>query len=184
MREPSPHSVAERRRLLVAQASAALRGHVVTLWRLQDGGPAVAEVVSRPDAPQDALNFDLTGLLKRWGRATHPGSLWVGCRVDVDRWHVALVRSDPPRPPPNGIERRRPEQLIVELAGLSLGALERLWTEPPSDQATVYLCTALELIEICLLRVHSTPGLSPSARARLLADLAGVSGHIDNALVA
>jgi hypothetical protein len=183
MREPSPYSIAERRRLLVVQASAALRGHVVTLWRLEEDGQTVAEAVSRPDAPPDALSFDLAGLLKRWGRSVRPGSLWVGCRMGVDQWRVALVRSDPPGPPPNGVERRSPEQLIVELAGLSLGALERLWAAT-SDQATVYLCTALELLKMCLLRVHDVPGLSQSTRARLLSDLAGVSVHIDSALVA
>ena len=183
MREPSPYSVAERRRQLIAQASAALQGHVVALWRLEEDGQTVAEAVSRTDVPPDTLDFDLTRLLKKWGRAPRPGSLWVGCRIDADRWCLGLVRSDPPGPPPNGVERRSPEQLIVELAGLSLGALERLWAAT-SDQATVYLCTALELVKMSLLRVHKLPGLSELARATLLSDLAGVSAHIDNALVA
>ncbi|HEV2671040.1 MAG TPA: hypothetical protein VGU74_08120 [Gemmatimonadales bacterium] len=183
MRDPSPYSVAERRRLLVTQASAALQGHVVALWRLEENGETVAEAVSRPDVPADTFDFDLARLLKRWGRAARPGSLWVGCRIDADRWCVGLVRSDPPCPPPNGVERRSPEQLIVELAGLSIGALERLWAAT-SDQATVYLCTALEQLKMCLLRVHAVPGLTQSARARLLSDLAGVTVHIDNALVA
>lgn len=183
MREPLPYSVAERRRQLVVQASAALQGHVVALWRLQEDGQSVIEAVSRPDVPPDTLDFDLARLLKRWGRVARPGSLWVACRIDADRWCVGLVRADPPNPPPNGVERRSPEQLIVELAGLSLGALERLWAAT-SDQAIVYLCTALEMLRMSLLRVHTLPGLSESARATLLSDLAGVSGHIDNALVA
>jgi hypothetical protein len=183
MGEPSPYSIAERRRLLVAQASAALQGHVVALWRLEEDGQTVAEALSRQDVPPDTFDFDLVRLLKRWGRAALPGSLWVGCRIDADRWCVGLVRADPPGPPPNGIERRSPEQLIVELAGLSLGALERLWAGT-SDQATVYLCTALEVLKMCLLRVHAVPGLSESARARLLFDLTSVSGNIDHALVA
>jgi hypothetical protein len=183
VREPSPYSIAERRRQLVAQASAALQGHVVALWRIEENGQPVAEAVSRPDLPSDTLDFDVAGLLKRWGRAAPPGSLWVGCRIDADRWLVGLVRSDPPGPPPNGIERRSPEQLIVELVGLSLGALERLWTTT-SDQATVYLCSALEVLKLCLLRVHQVPGLSESARANLLSDLASISVSIDSALVA
>ena len=183
MREPSPYSVAERRRQLVTQASAALQGHVVALWRLEEDGRAVAEALSRPDVPPDTFDFDLGRLLKRWGRAARPGSLWIGCRIDAHRWCIGLVRSEAPAPPPNGVERRGPEQLIVELAGLSLGVLERLWSAT-SDQATVYLCSALELLKLCLLRVHNVPGLNVSARARLLADLAGVFGHIDSALVA
>jgi hypothetical protein len=183
MREASPYSVAERRQLMVAQASAALQGHVVALWRLEDDGQTVAEALSRPDVPADTFDFDLAQLLKKWGRAAHPGSMWIGCRIDADRWCVGLVRADPPGPPPNGIERRSPEQLIVEFVGLSLGALERLWAAT-SDQATVYLCSALELVKMSLLRVHSMPGISESARASLLSELYGVSGHIDNALVA
>jgi hypothetical protein len=181
VRQPSPYSIAERRRQLVTQASAALQGHVVALWRLEDDGDTVAEAISRPDVPADTLDFDLAGLLKKWGRAARPGSLWVGCRIDADRWCVGLVRSEPPGPPPNGIERRSPEQLIVEFVGLSLGALERLWGVT-SDQATVYLCSALELVKMSLLRVQTMPGISETARAGLLSELYSVSGHIDNAL--
>lgn len=183
MREPSLYSVAERRRQLVTQASAALKGHVVALWRIEDDGQTIAEAVSRPDVPSDTFDFDLTQLLKRWGRAAPAGSLWVGCRIDAHRWCIGRVRSDPPGPPPNGIERRSPEQVIVDLVGLSLGVLEQLWAAT-SDQATVYLCSALELVKLCLLRVHHVPGLSGSARTQILSDLASVSGNIDHALVA
>ena len=183
MSEPSPDSLAERRRLLVERASAALQGHLVALWRLEENGQTVAEALSRRDVPLDTLDFDLAQMLKRWGRAVRPRSLWIGCRIDADRWCVGPVRSDAPDPPPNGVERRSPEQVIVELAGLSLGAQERLWAAR-SDQATVYLCSALELLNQCLLRVQDLRGLSESARAQFLSDLAGISRHIDSALVA
>ena len=179
MRESSLHSLADRRRALLDQASAALRGHVVALWRL-NGGRAVAEMVSRPEPPQRAIDFDVAGLLQRWGRVAPPESLWVGCRIDVDRWQVAPVRSDQPEPPPTGVERRSPERLVIELAGLCFGALEPMWIT--ADQATVYLCAALEVIESCLRRVRTTDGLSLHARAHLLADLAGVADSIDGAL--
>ena len=69
---------------------------------------------------------------------------------------------------------------MIELAGLSLGALERIWQA--ADQATVYLCAALEVLDTCLGRVRQADGLSVGARAHLLADLAGVADAIDVAL--
>ncbi len=180
MRESSLHSLADRRRALLDQASAALRGRVVALWRMADGGRAVAEIVSAPEPPRHPIEFDLAGLLHRWGRVAPPESLWVGCRMNADHWHVAPVRIDPPERPPTGVERRSPERLVIELAGLCFGALEPMWIT--ADQATVYLCAALEVIESCLRRVRTTDGLSLHARAHLLADLAGVADAIDGAL--
>jgi len=182
MRESSLLSLMERRRVLLDQASAALRGHIVGLWRLTDGGHNVIEIVSPPDAPPQLLELDLGGLLHQWGRRAKPESRWVGCRMATATalWHVAPVRLDPPEPPPSGIERRSPERLVIGLAGLSLGALERIWQA--ADQATVYLCAALEVLENCLGRVRNADGLSVGARAHLLADLAGVVDAIDGAL--
>jgi hypothetical protein len=182
MRESSLLTLAEHRRALLEQASAALRGHVVTLWRVVKEGRAVTEVVSRPEPPRDAVEFDLAALLQRWGRAAGPKSRWVGCRMAVDLWHVAPVRSDLPEPPPSGIERRSPERMVIELAGLCLGALERVWVA--ADQATVYLSAALSVIEQSLSHVREAEGLSARTRAHLLADLAGVADAIDGALSA
>ena len=180
MRESSLLSLMERRQVLLDQASAALRGHVVGLWRLTAGGSTLVEIVSPTNPPREMLELDLGRLLHQWGRRPRPESRWVGCRADNASWHVAPVRLDPPGPPPSGIERRSPERLVIELAGLSLGALERIWQA--ADQATVYLCAALEVLEGCLGRVRTTDGLSVHARAHLLADLAGVADAIDGAL--
>lgn len=181
MRASSQIRLADRRRALLEQASVALRGHVVALWRLT-GGHAEPEVVSRPGLPRQVVDFDVAGLLHRWGRVAPAGSLWVGCRIDADHWHVAPVRSDPPDPPPTGIERRSSERLIMELAGFSLGALERIWTA--ADQATVYLCSALCILDVSLGRIRTAHVLTPGVQAHLLADLAGVADAIDNALSA
>jgi hypothetical protein len=180
MRESSLLSLMERRRVLLDQASAALRGHIVGLWRLTDRGHTVVEIVSPPGAPRQMLELDLGGLLHQWGRLARPESRWVGCRNAAAVWHIAPVRVDAPDPPPSGVERRSPERLVIELAGLSLGALERIWQA--ADQATVYLCAALEVLESCLGRVRVADGLSTGARAHLLADLAGVADAIDVAL--
>ena len=180
MRESSLVSLMERRRMLLEHAIAALRGHVVGLWRLTDEGRTVMESISPLNPSPEMLELDLGGLLRQWGRQARPESRWVGCRTENARWRVAPVRLETPEPPPAGIERRSPEQLVLELAGLSLGALERIWQA--ADQATVYLCAALEVLENCLGRVRTTDGLSVHARAHLLADLAGVADAIDGAL--
>lgn len=180
MSESSLQSLYERRCVVLNQLSAALRGRVVALWSVARGGLAMTEAVSRPQPPGGAVAFDVGGMLRRWGRLALPHSLWVGCCVDADRWHVAAVRSDPPAPPPTGIERRSPERLVVELGGLCLGAHERAWMAV--DQATVYLCSALDLLERALGRIRSTDGLSTSGRAHILADLAGVADVLNDAL--
>jgi hypothetical protein len=181
MRASSHDPLADRRRVLLDQASVALRGHVVAVWRMI-GGKAVAELVSQPGRERQSVDFDVAGLLQRWGRVAPPGSLWIGSRIDGDRWHVAPVRSDPPHRPPTGRERRSPDRLVLELAGLCLGALERIWTA--ADQATVNLCSALCVLDICLGRVRAAQDLTPGVRAHLLNDLAGVAQAIDLALSA
>src|SRR6266581_1991796 len=111
MRDSAPHRLTERRQAILRQTSAALRGRVVTLWRVARG-LAVAEVASRPNPPRDAIEFDVAAALGTWVGAVGDKSLWVACRFDPSRLHVARVRSDVPAPPPAGIERvRRVESL-------------------------------------------------------------------------
>ena len=179
MSESSLISLYERRCELLNQLSTALRGRTVALWRVVRGGLVTTEAVSRRPPPDGAVEFDVAGVLRRWGRLALPQSLWIGCRVDADRWHVAAVRRDPPAPPPTGLERRSPERLVVELGALCLGAHERAWLAV--DQAAVFLCTARELLENCLDRI-SVNGFSASGRARVLADLATVADVLDEAL--
>ena len=78
MRESSLLPLMERRRVLLDQASAALRGHIVGLWRLTDAGHTVVEIVSPVDAPPQLLKLDLGGMLHQWGRLARPESRWVG----------------------------------------------------------------------------------------------------------
>ncbi|PYO16995.1 MAG: hypothetical protein DMD31_00835 [Gemmatimonadetes bacterium] len=143
-------------------------------------GIALAEVASPANPPRDVIEFDVVAALRAWGGAVGDRSLWVVCSREPSRWHVARVRSDVPAPPPDGVERRSPERLVLELAGLSLGALEQIWAV--ADQATVYLCGALALLEACLERVRAAHGLTTTTRAHLLADLAFVADAIQGGL--
>src|SRR2546428_13683104 len=87
MRDSAPHSFTERRECILRQRSAALRGRVVTLWRVARG-LAVAEVASRPNPPRDAIEFDVAAALGTWIGAVGDKSLWVACRLDPSRLHV------------------------------------------------------------------------------------------------
>jgi len=77
--------------------------------------------------------------------------------------------------------RTRVEEFLQSTGlGLSLGALEQIWAV--ADQATVYLCGALALLEACLERVRAAHGLTTTTRAHLLADLAFVADAIQGGL--
>lgn len=181
MRTSGPHHLSERRQRILRKASAALSGRTVTLWRA-NAGRVVSVVASGPLPSEDRIAGDVVGVLTGWGVALSDGSLWVACRDDEQRLHVARVRTDVPAPPPPGAERRRSDRVTLELTGLLLGALERRWHS--ADQATVYLCSALNVLDTCLGRVRDAAGLTTAARATLLADLAGVANAIDGALSA
>ena len=143
-------------------------------------GLAVAEAASRPIPLRDVIEGGVSAALRTWGYAVADRSLWLAASVDPRQWHVARVRTDVPAPPPAGMERRRPERLVLELAGLSLGALERMWAR--ADQGTVYLCGALARLDTCLERVRWSVGMTAAVRAHWLADLAAIADSIQGAL--
>src|SRR3989441_13124736 len=101
MRDSAPHRLTERRQAILRHTSAALRGRVVTLWRVARG-LAVAEVASRPNPPRDAIEFDVAAALGTWVGAGGGKSLWGACRFDPSRLHGARGRGDGPAPPPGG----------------------------------------------------------------------------------
>jgi hypothetical protein len=156
---------------------------VVALWRIAAPGRAVPEVVSAPPAPaMDPVwtinGFDVIGLLERWGHVVLPRSMWVGCRLEGDNWQVAPVRIQPPSGPPTGIERRSPERLVVELAGLCCGALEPAWVA--ADQT--YLRAELEVLENTVERIRTTLGLNVGARSHSHAPSGGMGDSTDETL--
>jgi len=179
MRNSAPHRLIERRRAILRQASDALRGRFVTLWRV-GRELAVAEGASQVELPRHVLELDVPATLRMWGRAVVEGSLWLLCPLNPSRWDVAPVRSEVPPPSPTGVERRSPERLVLEVTGVVLGALERVWAV--ADQKAAYLCTALAVLDVSLARLRDPRVLSTGARARLLADLAIISESIERAL--
>src|SRR2546426_12606549 len=91
MRDSAPHRLTERRQAILRQTSAALRGRVVTLWRVARD-LAVAEVASRPSPPLDAIELDVAAVLRTWIGAVGDKSLWVVCRFRSEE-HTSELQS-------------------------------------------------------------------------------------------
>ncbi len=191
---------AEQQREVLRQAGAALQGRVVTLWEVSSTTGIAPLASGVPNPPHQATALDLDATLRQWGAPIIPGSRWVGCSLDgTGRWCVAPVRSRPPAPPPGGIERRSRERLILELAGLCLGAIDasagarrRL---PPAEAAREHarqpsviahevgnhLAVALGNIDLGISSVRAAPSVDAAFRAQLLEDLANAAQGIEQA---
>jgi signal transduction histidine kinase len=120
--EPEPF--VEGRREILRQASVALGGRPVTVWQVSARAELEPQESSEPAPAHHSTKLDVDATLRRWSIPIVEGSRWVGCRAG-ETWVVAPVRSRPPAPPPDGRERRSPERLTLELAGLCLGLLDR-----------------------------------------------------------
>lgn len=118
-------SVAEPRGEVLRQASVALQGRPVTLWRVSERGDALLEAASAARLPPEVTSLDLDTTLGRWATPVVQGSRWVGCRLEPPMgWCLAPVRAEPAAPPSGGVERRSRERLTLELAGLCLGMID------------------------------------------------------------
>src|SRR2546426_6910677 len=116
---PSAHE-----REVLRQAGIALGGRIVTLWEISPTTTAVPVLSGVPNPNPSDVELDLETTLRRWGAPIVQKTRWVGCRLLAGGlWVVAPVRSRPAAPPPSGLERRSRERLVLELAGLSLGAI-------------------------------------------------------------
>jgi signal transduction histidine kinase len=102
----------------------------VTLWEVSSRAELSPRLSSELNPTHHATHLDVESTLGRWGIPIVQGSRWVGVRSATDGpWVIAPVRTRPAAPPPGGQERRSPERLTLELAGLCMGLVDR------SDQA-------------------------------------------------
>lgn len=144
--------VDDGRREILRQASVALGGRPVTLWEVSARAELEARISYGAHTTDPAQPHEVRTALRRWNIPILQGSRWIGCRTDgEDSWVMAPVRIRPPAPPPDGHERRGPERLTLELAGLCVGLIDT------STSATA-----------------PPPGVSP---LRDLANLPGVIAH-------
>jgi len=181
----------------------ALQGRVVAMWEVTPRAQVLPILTSALQAPPEATTFDLSATLQRWSAPIIQGSRWVGCRLDdFDRWCIAPVRSQPPAPPPGGVERRSRERMTLELAGLCLGLIDqtpRMTARPRTPESDALaelvrqpsviahevanpLTAALAGLDWCFKRVREAVSLDPALRAGILEDLTGVAEGMDQAI--
>src|SRR5882672_9557505 len=190
-------------REVLRQAGIALDGRIVTLWEISPTAAAVPVLSCIPNPLASDVDLDLETTLRRWGAPIVQKTRWVGCRLlEGGLWIVAPVRSRPAAPPPSGVERRSRERLVLELAGLSLGAIaaaedgarrrlapaEALWELARQPSVIAHevgnpLAVALGNLDLGLDAIRSThpTELTGTFRAALLADLANVAEGIEQA---
>jgi signal transduction histidine kinase len=198
----APDLIEARRREVLRGASVALQGRVVTMWEVSPNAVVVPVLHStkNPDARDMLLDLDST--LHRWGTSLIQGSQWVGCRLDDSgRWCVAPVRRQPAAPPPDGVERRRPERMTLELAGLCVGlvdqppaatrprlaepdALMELARQPSviAHEVANPLTAALVGLESAVELVKTAEPLDAGFRQSVLEELASVSEGMEQAI--
>ncbi len=192
-------------REVLRQAGIALDGRLVTLWEISPTAAAVPILSGVPNPDPSDVKLDLETTLRRWGAPIVQKTRWVGCRLLTGGlWVVAPVRSRPAAPPPSGLERRSRERLVLELAGLSLGAIaaaedgarrrlapaDALWELARQPSVIAHevgnpLAVALGNLDLGLdtIRSAAPTELDPKFRAALLEDLANVAEGIEQAAV-
>ena len=188
---------AEYHQEVLRQAGVALQGREVTLWEVMPTAAVAPMASSISILPDHATRADLDATLRHWGAPVVEGSRWIGCRLEDGKgWCVAPVRTRPPAPPPGGVERRSRERLILELAGLCLGAIDvTVGPKPrlsPSEAAWEYarqpsviahevgnqLTVAGGNLEFGLASVRAAESLDPGLRAQLMEDLTNAAKGI------
>jgi signal transduction histidine kinase len=194
------HAHAHEREVL-RQAGIALHGRVVTLWEISPSAEAIPLLSSLPHPAPQATLLDLNATLRQWGAPIIQKSRWVGCLLDdLGRWCIAPVRARPAAPPPRGTERRSRDRMILELAGLGLGALgaagdaaarrlspaDALWELARQPSVIAHevgnpLAVALGNLDLSIDALRDDASLEPSFRATLLEDLGNVSEGIEQA---
>ena len=185
---------------VLRQVGVALQGRAVTLWEILPSTGVAPLASSASPLPNPAMTVAFDATLRDWGAPIIAGSRWVACHLDeAARWCVAPVRSRPPLPPPGGIERRSRERLVLELAGLCLGAIEATAGEgrrlSPAESAWEHarqpsviahevgnhLTAAGGNLEFGLAAVRAARSLDPDWRSRLLEDLTNAARGIEQA---
>jgi signal transduction histidine kinase len=149
---------------VLRQASVALGGRPVTFWEVSAKAELDPRLSSHPHPAHHATHLDVDSTLRRWGIPILQGSGWVGCRIGAEGpWVIAPARLRPPAPPPGGQERRSPERLTLELAGLCLGLMDR----PDQPAAPAGPGPTRDLTSLPAVMAHELGNRLTTARAAL-----------------
>ena len=132
MTDVFPRTLEQQWQEILRRTALALNGRSVGVWQADAGGRAQLVVASSAE-DVSPLAAEVEAMLRAVGALPPaPGrtaSRWVASRLEPERWCIAPVRSEPPQPPPAGVERRGPERLLLELAGVCIGLIERRLVE-------------------------------------------------------
>ncbi len=118
---------------VLRRAEQALQGRLVGLWQTTDGKTMVPIAVGAGRELPPTAAAEITRALGGWHVPIDRESRWLAARLDMGRWCIAPVRADVPAPPPHGIERRKKERMMLELAGLCLGLIEQRFAAESSS---------------------------------------------------
>src|ERR1044071_3266230 len=109
---------------VLRRAAVTLGGRAVGVWEADARGRLHLLASSSEDiAP---LARELEAALRKLGELPGPRPppcRWVASRLEEQRWCIAPVRRELPRPPPTGVERRGRERMALERAGVCIGLL-------------------------------------------------------------
>jgi diguanylate cyclase (GGDEF)-like protein/PAS domain S-box-containing protein len=170
---------------VLRRAAVALAGRTVGVWEADTRGhlhllaASAEELVPGADQLEAALRA-----LGELPAARPPPQRWVGSRLDEQRWCIAPVRRELPRPPPGGAERRGRERMTLELAGVCIGLLgdpDRPATTSPDVESLARLALVVEQAPAILwttnteLRVTGRSGAGIKALDILPARVVGAS---------
>jgi len=132
MTDVFPRTLEQQWQEILRRTALALNGRSVGVWQADAGGRAQLVVASSAE-DVSPLAAEVEAMLRAVGAlppaAGRTASRWVASRLEPERWCIAPVRSEPPQPPPAGVERRGPERLLLELAGVCIGLIERRLVE-------------------------------------------------------
>ncbi len=120
---------------VLRRAEQALQGRLVGLWQSDGKAMVPIAVGARRELPITAAG-EITRALKGWHVPIDANSRWLAARLDMGRWCIAQVRADVPAPPPHGVERRKKERMMLELAGLCLGLIEERFAAKASSEGS------------------------------------------------
>src|SRR5437660_1338618 len=137
MTDALSHTLEQRWQEILRRTALALQGRGVGVWEVAARGRPQLLAASSADDVSPLAADELEATLREVGElpaSGRPPRRWVASRLERQRWCIAPVRSDPPLPPPTGVERRGPERLLLELAGVCIGLIERQLSEQPLEQ--------------------------------------------------
>src|SRR6266566_4721808 len=160
---------------VLRRAAVTLGGQAVGVWEADARGRLHLLASSSEDlAP---LAGELEAALRTLGElpgARPPPCRWVASRLEEQRWCIARVRRELPRPPPPGVERRGRERMALELAGVCIGLLgdsDRQAAAASDVESQARLALTVEQVPAILWTTNAELRITARSGAGLTSDI-------------